>query len=359
MLMLLRRSAMSWSFGSFQILFGHAFDEAAYARALAVCDMADDIKSLADGDRTEIGERGINLSGGQKQRVSLCRAVYANADVLLMDDVLSAVDSHVGHHIMHECILKELAGKTRVLVLHQMQWIHHADYVIIMDEGRIADCGSYSELKARGVDFDRYVNKKVEEEAVLDATAETEKESEKGPEQEEEKEKEPDGGKEADSEKGRLTTAEDRQVGTVRLHVWLAYFRAIGLPKVLLMLVCLGGHQVFRVSSAFWMARWSEDATAASSEGRQPLHSVAFYLGFYSLLNGGECNSFSFSAFRCVLTVLIALFSLPLTKRVAITGQFFCALGRHITKAFAQVIFMMDLPSSSFWMMTNMDGVGP
>ena len=69
------------------------------------------------------------MSGGQKQRVSLCRAVYSDADLYILDDVLSAVDAHVGHHIMHECIVGALKGKTRVLVLHQMQWIHHADYV--------------------------------------------------------------------------------------------------------------------------------------------------------------------------------------------------------------------------------------
>ena len=59
---------------------------------------------LPGGDQTEIGERGINLSGGQKQRVSLARAVYRNADIYLMDDPLSAVDSHVGKHIFERVI---------------------------------------------------------------------------------------------------------------------------------------------------------------------------------------------------------------------------------------------------------------
>lgn len=69
----------------------------------------------------QIGERGLNLSGGQKQRISLARAVYANKDIFLLDDPLSAVDAHVGKHIFEECIKKELQGKSVILVTHQLQ----------------------------------------------------------------------------------------------------------------------------------------------------------------------------------------------------------------------------------------------
>ena len=69
----------------------------------------------------KIGERGINLSGGQKQRVSLARAVYSKSDTYLLDDVLSAVDVHVGRLLFHKCIKKTLKGKTVILVTHQLQ----------------------------------------------------------------------------------------------------------------------------------------------------------------------------------------------------------------------------------------------
>ena len=72
------------------------------------------------GDHTEIGEKGVNLSGGQKQRVALARACYARADVVLLDDPLSAVDTHVGRHLLDSCICGLLRGKTRVLVTHQL-----------------------------------------------------------------------------------------------------------------------------------------------------------------------------------------------------------------------------------------------
>lgn len=76
---------------------------------------------LPAGDASEIGEKGINLSGGQKHRVALARAAYAAADVLLLDDPLSAVDAHVGRHLFDRCICGLLKDKTRVLVTHQLQ----------------------------------------------------------------------------------------------------------------------------------------------------------------------------------------------------------------------------------------------
>ena len=72
------------------------------------------------GDGTEIGEKGVNLSGGQRQRVALARACYADADVVLLDDPLSAVDAHVGRHLLDSCIGGLLAKTTRVLVTHQL-----------------------------------------------------------------------------------------------------------------------------------------------------------------------------------------------------------------------------------------------
>lgn len=69
----------------------------------------------------QIGERGLNLSGGQKQRISLARAVYADRDVYLLDDPMSALDNHVAKHVFEECIQKMLRGKSVVLVTHQMQ----------------------------------------------------------------------------------------------------------------------------------------------------------------------------------------------------------------------------------------------
>lgn len=86
------------------IVFGCEFDEAWYARVIDACALGLDLEQLPAGDATEIGEKGINLSGGQKQRISLARCVYANADLYILDDTFSAVDSNVANHIFASVI---------------------------------------------------------------------------------------------------------------------------------------------------------------------------------------------------------------------------------------------------------------
>ncbi len=86
------------------VTFGRRFRPDFYSRVLESCAMMPDLEMLPGGDQTEIGEKGINLSGGQKQRVSLARAVYSRADLYLLDDPLSAVDSHVGKHIFEKVV---------------------------------------------------------------------------------------------------------------------------------------------------------------------------------------------------------------------------------------------------------------
>lgn len=89
------------------IVFGYRYDSTFYEKTVKACALLDDFNVLPDGDETVVGERGISLSGGQKARVALARAVYSRADVLLLDDVLSAVDAHVGKHIIDEGRLPE------------------------------------------------------------------------------------------------------------------------------------------------------------------------------------------------------------------------------------------------------------
>jgi len=102
---------------------------------------------LPGGDLTEIGEKGINLSGGQKARVSLARAVYADCDILLMDDPISALDSNVKKKIFEELFLNELKHKTRILVTHAVEFLEKVDRIIIMERGKIKYIATYDELQ--------------------------------------------------------------------------------------------------------------------------------------------------------------------------------------------------------------------
>ena len=99
------------------------------------------------GDLTEIGEKGINLSGGQKARLSLARAVYKRPDVIFMDDPISALDTQTRKKIFTEVFQGILKDKTRVLVTHAVDFVHLADKIVIMNEGKIIAQGSYSELE--------------------------------------------------------------------------------------------------------------------------------------------------------------------------------------------------------------------
>ncbi|CAG8850066.1 38145_t:CDS:2, partial [Gigaspora margarita] len=128
------------------ITFGLPFDQEKYQRAVRACCLESDILVLPAGDLTEIGENGINLSGGQKQRVNLARAVYFDSDIILLDDPLSAVDAYVGRQIFTNCILGVLASKTRILVTHQLQLLPKVDYIIYMEDGKIAEQGTYEQL---------------------------------------------------------------------------------------------------------------------------------------------------------------------------------------------------------------------
>lgn len=135
------------------IIFGKEFDKKKYDDVVYSCSLESDLEILPAGDKTEIGERGITLSGGQKARINLARAVYANQDIILLDDVLSAVDARVGKHIMNNCILGLLKDKTRILATHQLSLIGAADRVIFLNGDGTISVGTFNELKATNKGF--------------------------------------------------------------------------------------------------------------------------------------------------------------------------------------------------------------
>jgi ABC-type multidrug transport system fused ATPase/permease subunit len=120
------------------ILFGSDEDLTRYNTVIRDCALRRDLQILEAGDQTQVGEKGIALSGGQKSRVSLARACYTKCDIVLMDDVLSAVDAPTASHLFSKCILKQLENRTRVLVTHNVGLVaNHADYIVYVKDGRI------------------------------------------------------------------------------------------------------------------------------------------------------------------------------------------------------------------------------
>ena len=125
------------------VIFMSEFDQQKYDDTMRLCELEEDITVLPGGDLTEIGERGINLSGGQKARVSLARAIYADRDIYLLDDPLSALDSNVKSKIFYNCIIGRLGGKTRILASHCIEFLDKADRIIVLDKGKIVFDGAY------------------------------------------------------------------------------------------------------------------------------------------------------------------------------------------------------------------------
>ncbi|XP_058060768.1 uncharacterized protein LOC131211356 [Anopheles bellator] len=134
------------------ILFMEPYDERRYLQVVRVCALERDFELFPHGDQTIVGERGISLSGGQKARVNLARAVYRRADIYLLDDPLSAVDTHVGTHIYERCIREMLANRVCVLVTHQLQYLKDVQQIVLMAAGRVEAVGSYRELKKSNIE---------------------------------------------------------------------------------------------------------------------------------------------------------------------------------------------------------------
>lgn len=138
------------------ILFETPYDEARYNHILKICELETDLDILPGGDLTEIGEKGVNLSGGQKQRISIARAMYADADIYLIDDCLSALDPYVGKNIFYHCLKEYLheKGKTIVFVTNAVHFTEETDRVIVIDRGRIIEDDVPISLKRKSSFFE-------------------------------------------------------------------------------------------------------------------------------------------------------------------------------------------------------------
>lgn len=121
------------------ITFGQPFWQERYNEVLRQCSLESDLELLVDGDRTEVGENGVNLSGGQKARINLARCVYSRARTIYLDDILSAVDAHTARFIVDECFKGSLLkGRTVVLVSHHVDLcLPASEYVVALSNGKI------------------------------------------------------------------------------------------------------------------------------------------------------------------------------------------------------------------------------
>ncbi|MFJ8236644.1 ABC transporter ATP-binding protein [Ureibacillus sp. NPDC094379] len=116
--------------------------------AIRLSDFEKDLENLPLGIETLVGEKGVSLSGGQKQRVSIARALIKNPEILILDDSLSAVDAKTEAKII-ENIQRERKEKTTIITTHRLSAIHHADWIIVLDDGKIIEEGTHEELLSK------------------------------------------------------------------------------------------------------------------------------------------------------------------------------------------------------------------
>ncbi|PAV74681.1 hypothetical protein WR25_19463 isoform C [Diploscapter pachys] len=294
---------------------------------LSACALKPDLKILPSGDMTEIGEKGINLSGGQKARISLARAVYQNLDVYLLDDPLSAVDAHVGRHIFEKVIGTSgiLRNKTRILVTHGLVYTQKTDQIVVLDEGRISEMGSFNELMNRKGKFrefyEEYNNKKrnEEDESGADLLDDTEDIDDNFKSDTKNLMSEPqisvlstlsdDGSLIEDQSKGKLIKQEVIAEGHVKMSVYNNYIKAGTYCLFLTYGSFLLGHMIFQVLRNFWLSAWSDDYNpkiynAASNDTLRM--STSFRLGTYGLLGVIESSCFLVSLIILVYACLNA-----------------------------------------------------
>jgi ATP-binding cassette subfamily C (CFTR/MRP) protein 1 len=310
------------------ILFGRPYDELRFNRAIHVAAMEDDLKILAGGLMTEIGERGINLSGGQKARVCLARAVYNDADIYLLDDPLSAVDAHVGEHIFHKCVKEALSSKTVILVTHHLHVLPQCDRIVILDDnGSILTSGSFDEIMNSGIDVERYLRaakkgdgeEEADEEAVAAESAavvtEQGKDSEPASSRREGSQestrkrlpsadnssqqhytsrrrtmssgkKDHDAAADGKQEKdGKLITKEERNDGDVKWETYWSYIQFGGVWAFFFTMLGQVACQVLQVEANFWLADWGKETTIKSFTGEiSKSRSFYWFRGYAGML---------------------------------------------------------------------------
>lgn len=199
------------------ILFGLPLMQPRYNQVIEACALEHDLAALPDRDETEIGTNGANLSGGQQWRITLARAVYSRAEILLMEDIFSAVDTHVGRHIFNRCLVGDVCkDRTRILVTHSLNVVlSKTTYMVELGpEGKVTHAGKVAIAVAATTSSDSNVDSEPSHETIR---------------------QKPKSGWSVDTStpseptaKRKFTQDEKREKGTVKAQVYMDYIKSCG-----------------------------------------------------------------------------------------------------------------------------------
>ncbi|KAI8930043.1 hypothetical protein BC831DRAFT_164672 [Entophlyctis helioformis] len=214
------------------------------AKAVSASCLEHDLEILPNGLGTQIGEKGINLSGGQKARVALARAIARNADIYLLDDPIAALDAHVGKKVFDEAICGTLKSKTVVLVTHQLHLLPKVDFVVVLDNGRVAETGTFKDLMA------------VPESALSGIMKDYHFDDEDNKDDEEDKDEDEVVVKAVKEFEEQQAIAEDRRVGALKFAYVRGYFLAAGPLYfgllVLILALTMAANALSQISLVLW-----------------------------------------------------------------------------------------------------------
>lgn len=243
------------------ILFGLPYDKIRYKKVIKACALVRDFEQLPSGDSTLVGERGHSLSGGQRARIGLARACYRQADIYLLDDPLSAVDTHVGKHLVSECILGLLGDSTRLLITHQLHHLKTADNVIILRNGAIETQGSFAEV-SKSTLFSELLEEEDEaqNEETIHELPQLKRQRTMSVQSHSSSSTMPEGLKPNTEDEDPQETAELMEKGRVSGSVYMQYFRAgggWGLLFLTLFSIILA--QVITSAGDLWLTKWMND----------------------------------------------------------------------------------------------------
>jgi subfamily B ATP-binding cassette protein MsbA len=131
------------------IALGRKMDPARLEACVEAANLAELVASLPGGLKTEVGHNAVTLSGGQRQRLAIARALYKDAPVLILDEATSALDT-ASERLVQQALQHLMEGRTTLIVAHRLSTIEHADRVVVLENGRIAEAGTHAKLLARG-----------------------------------------------------------------------------------------------------------------------------------------------------------------------------------------------------------------
>ncbi|KAI0070122.1 multidrug resistance-associated ABC transporter [Panus rudis PR-1116 ss-1] len=240
------------------ILFGYPYDEKRYKDVIEACALGPDLEIFEDGDDTEIGARGVSLSGGQKARVALARAVYAPTKYVLLDDPLSAVDSHTARFLFEKLLGGPLLqNRTVILVTHHVELVlPGTHYLVRMLDGRIDTQGTVKELREQGILDDIAHDESVEAHKAGQAAEEPPSTAVDGGEIEGDVEDNEHGKKKKKPRK--LVEDEKRETGSVKWRIYKTYLQASSYITWSILFTLIVIRQFLGVGEKFWIKYWGQ-----------------------------------------------------------------------------------------------------